>query len=153
MFNEVSDSVGRTAVQILKGRLEVQKKAVFESLEGSQEDLNNGCDYRVVINGKVYYGAHRHVKNALRDSLLIRYSRPSGKKTEFDKLKNKPDDFILSYSWGALNEETTPVSYTSLKVLRRWLDSHVVEDYLSSPYKDGVQFLKIPVSDVKLVSL
>lgn len=98
-------------------------------------------------------GSHRHVGNYLKNFACVRSHRVSGADTDYQKLQKKPDDFLLSYSYGDIDKITKYITIPQRYVVG-WIRKHELLGDLSRyerPLATGDLnlFFHIPLIEIK----
>lgn len=144
---------GAYATSTMLKRLKAKTGIVGESLEGTTTDKRLGIDYNLFIDGGTVTGSHRHFAKSYKGYFCLRYSRKNNKDTDFQKLWDKPDNHLYSFSWGWI-DETRPIHFIAAGALKRILIGDGHEKYQKiDPFGDGNLFILIPVGDIPKVRI
>lgn len=139
-------STGEFAVQAMLSRVLQEKGIEGVSLGGSKDDLERGVDYQLMIDGELVEGSHRHMSGKHKGVFCLRASRSTGVATDLQKLADKADTHLYSFSWGYIDTANPgPVSFVSAKNIKKMIATHP-ELKATDLFGDGNTFLCIPES-------
>jgi len=112
-------------------------------IANEQDDMENGFDMVFKIDSVQCAVRLRRDNVNFRD-LTVRYSVPSGAKTEYAKLKEGKGDL---YFYGWTND--THISEFILVNIHKLRETSLLDNYKPIANTDGTKFIAIPLVDLK----